>query len=153
MQNKLQRQLNIKDIILEQRTSSQEAIKEALQERGFAITQATLSRDLNELGVLKKSDKQGGYYYALPGTVSCDTPFIASYSTLRFTGNLAVVNTEPGQAMAIASAIDQQQHLEILGTIAGYNTLFIACKEGVKHSTIAKLLNIIIPNLQYQQDE
>jgi len=126
----------IKQIIRERRVDSQEALLEQMLSRGHRVTQATLSRDLKALKVGKVSDGKTGYSYTLPG----DTKYPATekdymkdvqrgFISYEFSHNICVINTLPGHANSVALAIDQIGLNEILGTIAGDDTIFLVLKE------------------------
>ena len=123
--NKLVRQQFILDLIYKEEISSQEELRKILLKKGFNVTQATLSRDLRELSVVKKSTKTGGYKYALLGNWD-------GLSVLRceVSKNLLVFQTEPGLAPAVAYKIDNLDLGSILGTVAGENTLLAVVAEG-----------------------
>ena len=117
---------------------SQEEVTERLAALGFAVTQATVSRDLEQLGAVKV--KRGGVLsYALPDQLGA-----ADWSTGRLerilqewvvgieaAGQLIVIRTPPGSAHLVASAIDHSGLPEIAGTVSGDDTLFLAVRDGV----------------------
>ncbi|MBI9102515.1 MAG: ArgR family transcriptional regulator [Spirochaetales bacterium] len=134
---------NIKKIIRDKRIDCQEVLLEELHKEGHGVTQATLSRDLKALRVGKVSDGNKGYYYTLPG----DTQFTATekdylqdvqrgFISYDFSHNTCVVNTQPGHANSVALAIDQINIHEILGTIAGDDTVFLVLKEGADRANV-----------------
>ncbi|MGL4806514.1 MAG: arginine repressor, partial [Bacteroidales bacterium] len=113
----------IKDIITHSKVGSQDEILIHLNERGFTLTQATLSRDLKQMKVAKVPNDQGGYIYTLPFVSSRDTYILkeskstlATEITIEFSGSLAVLKTKPGYAGGIASDIDTGAPEEIIGT-------------------------------------
>ncbi len=123
--NKEQRQQAILDLIYREDISSQEKLRKRLVATGFDVTQATLSRDLRELSVVKKSSQEGKYKYTILNNWE-------GLSVLRceVSGNLLVFQTEPGLAPAVAYKIDGLQLGSILGTVAGENTLLAVVAEG-----------------------
>ncbi|MEE8161519.1 MAG: ArgR family transcriptional regulator [Acidobacteriota bacterium] len=123
--NKEQRQQAILDLIYRDDISSQEKLRKRLVATGFDVTQATLSRDLRELSVVKKSSQEGKYKYTILNNWE-------GLSVLRceVSGNLLVFQTEPGLAPAVAYKIDGLQLGSILGTVAGENTLLAVVAEG-----------------------
>lgn len=152
---KNQRLEAIKDIISHSKVSSQDEILTHLNERGFTLTQATLSRDLKQMKIAKVPNDQGGYIYTLPFVSSRDTYIlkenkstVATEITIEFSGSLAVLKTKPGYAGGIASDIDSGAPEEIIGTIAGDDTILLIPKEGVTRSRIIETLSIIIPNIK-----
>lgn len=118
--DKHKRQQEIIDQISRKTISSQEDLKAILLTAGVDVTQATLSRDLKELGVVKMVAENGLYKYTLSGpadrirVLSCEAG-----------GNILVLKTSNGMAPAVAYEIDGMDMPEILGTVAGENTLFI----------------------------
>ncbi len=154
MKVKAQRLAAIKNIINSQKVSSQEELLTLLDKDGFLTTQATLSRDLKFLKVAKVPHSDLGYIYELPQsnskpveTVQEDFP-LSGVETIDFTGNLAVIKTRPGFANSIASVIDSQDPYEILGTIAGDDTILLINREGVSKGHILEVLSLFIPGLK-----
>ncbi|MBA5629318.1 arginine repressor [Moheibacter lacus] len=146
MSEKLYRQDLIKDLISKQEISNQEELIKQLLAQEVSVTQATLSRDLRELKVSKLPNSKGNYIYQLteiePQDISTDT------ETLAFTGNLAVLKTRPGFANRIAIEIDQFKSEEILGTIAGDDTIFIAVQVNFNQKTLIHQIENLIPNIK-----
>lgn len=147
----------IKLIISSRDISSQEEILNELNEAGFEVTQATLSRDLKKLKVAKASTADGRYVYVLPNnTLYQRTPtqtpsemlMHSGFISLHFSGNLAVIRTRPGYASSIAYDIDNRNYPCILGTIAGDDTILLVLSEGTTQKEIYCLLAQIIPNLK-----
>ncbi len=131
---KARRQKQILDIIRETPVATQVELAEALRARGFNVTQATVSRDIRELGLVK-SNTGSGVRYLAPG----ERPQMISDDRLRrmfrdqvldvdYAENLVVVKTVPGAAQGVASALDQVQWPGIMGSVAGDDTIFIAVK-------------------------
>ena len=125
---------------------SQEELTEKLKELGFAVTQATVSRDLEQLGAVKV--KRGGILsYALPDQLGAADwsagrlerilrEFVVS---IEAAGQLIVLKTPPGSAHLVASAIDTAQLPEIAGTVSGDDTMFVAVRDGVAiHQVMAR---------------
>lgn len=146
MSEKLYRQQIIKDLISSSEISNQEELIKQLLTQKVAVTQATLSRDLRELKVSKLPNSKGNYIYQLteiePQEISTDS------ETLAFSGNLAVLKTRPGFANRIAIEIDQLNSKEILGTIAGDDTIFIALKENSNQKNLIYQIENLIPNIK-----
>jgi len=117
---KSRRHRAILDIVRGDGVASQEELRERLERSGYRVTQATLSRDLRELGVVKRSTRRGAYRYSMPqpadpaGVLSC-----------RVGGALLVMRTEMGMAPRVAYRIDALGLPEVLGTVAGEDTLLI----------------------------
>lgn len=134
-------------IIETQMISNQEELLKQLELSGFQVTQATLSRDIKQLKVIKLHDGDGNYAYRLPdypGILPQTKEQTQHHPNIEFSGNLAVVKTRPGYAMGIASDIDNHAPEEILGTIAGDDTILIIPREGVSRDKIIKALSHFI---------
>ncbi len=129
---KLQRHAAILRIVRERRIESQDALRAALAAEHITVTQATLSRDIRELGLAKLVDPQGGSYYANPNEGSLRPDLSQILPTLlvssEATGPLIVIKTATGGAPAVAAALDQAGWKEIIGTLAGDDTLLIIAK-------------------------
>ncbi|MCL1818758.1 MAG: ArgR family transcriptional regulator [Spirochaetaceae bacterium] len=145
----------IKRIIKSNRVASQEEFLNILAGEGYSVTQATLSRDLKLLKVGKVSEGQDGYYYTLPGegdgfelekTYAQD--FQRGYVSIEFSHNLGVVRTLGGHANSVALALDNLGMEEILGTIAGDDTVFMVFREGVTGPRVIEKLREKIPDLE-----
>jgi transcriptional regulator of arginine metabolism len=145
-------------IISSQQLGSQEELLNALQKEGFKLTQATLSRDLKQLKVAKAATMGGNYVYVLPNDAMykrVSTPQsiremmqVPGFVSIQFSKNIGVIKTRPGYASSIAWNIDNSNIPEILGTIAGDDTIFIVLEEGVTHEEIMDKLGKVVPNLQ-----
>jgi transcriptional regulator of arginine metabolism len=129
---KERRQRAIADLIRAGALASQEELAAQLAGLGFAVTQATISRDLEQIGAVKV--RRGGQLsYALPDQVQGSAgPRLAAVfrefvRTIDTAANLVVVKTPPGSAHLIGVALDHSQLPEIVGTICGDDTIFIAC--------------------------
>ena len=147
----------LKMLISSMELGSQEEVLQALKKEGFKLTQATLSRDLKQLKVAKAASMNGKYVYVLPNETMykrihkplsavemMNTP---GFISINFSGNMGVIKTRPGYASSIAYNIDNSDIPEILGTIAGDDTIFIVVKEGANQNNIIEGLNGIIPNI------
>lgn len=144
---KQQRQHAILDLVRRERLGSQRAILERLRELGFRVTQSTISRDLEELGLARMRDGEGRTRYVPPGEVQPPPRLSLLRHLLRefagevqASGSLAVVKTPPGAAQAVASAIDQAELNEVIGTVAGDDTILVVSAEGVRGRTVARRL-------------
>ncbi len=137
---KMTRHAKIKEIIDKNKIETQEDLAAALRNEGIEVTQATVSRDIKELMLVKVPDANGHYHYAYPKEHNMlltpgrlERTFQDSIVSVKSTDNMVVVRTLPGTAQAVAYAIDYMKWPEILGTIAGDDTVFIAVanKEGI----------------------
>jgi transcriptional regulator of arginine metabolism len=150
----------LKMLISSQQLGSQEEVLQALQREGFTLTQATLSRDLKQLKVAKAASMNGKYVYVLPNETMYKRVHKSQSAremlanpgsiSLEFTGNIGVLKTRPGYASLLAYNIDNSDLHDILGTIAGDDTIFIAIKEGIDRKSVAERLSEIIPELNSQ---
>ena len=140
------RQKAIAELIRAEPLASQEEATARLGALGFTVTQATVSRDLDQLGAVKVK-RGGALCYALPDQLGG-----ADWSTSRLerivaewvvsvepAGQMLVLKTPPASAHLVASAVDQAQMPEIAGTVAGDDTLFVALRDGVNpHAMLAR---------------
>jgi transcriptional regulator of arginine metabolism len=131
------RQRAIRDLVEQRPIRTQQELAAALRERGFRATQATISRDIAELQLVKV-DREGVAVYALPARLAEADPtgeerlrrlFRDIPVEFREAGPILVLVTLPGSAHAIAAALDRARWPEAVGTIAGDDTLFIACAD------------------------
>lgn len=158
MKNKVQRQLEIRKIIQKGSVHSQDELLVALKKKGFDLTQATLSRDLKVLQVAKVPHPVKGYVYTIPDKGQLEQENTAElnrinyladgFKDLQFSGNLAVLKTVPGYASSIAAVIDQASPWEILGTVAGDDTILIIQREGISRNILVEALIRIMPKLR-----
>jgi transcriptional regulator of arginine metabolism len=126
---KTQRHAAILRVVREQRIESQDELRAALSQQGFAVTQATLSRDIRELGLAKVADPGGGAYYTHPhrGAVRPELGQVlpALLVSVDGVGPFLVLKTASGSAGAVTEALDQTGWSEIVGTIAGDDTVLV----------------------------
>ena len=158
MKIKNSRMETLKMLISSQELCSQEEVLQALEKEGYKLTQATLSRDLKQLKVAKAATMSGKYVYVLPNDTMykrVTTPksaremmLVSGFLAIHFTGNLAIIKTRPGYASSIAYNIDSSDMPDILGTIAGDDTIFVAVKEGISHERIITQLSYVIPDIK-----
>ena len=148
----------IKMLISSMELGSQEEVLQALEKEGFRLTQATLSRDLKQLKVAKAASMSGKYVYVLPNDTMykrVSTPpsimemlQISGFLSINFSGNIGVIKTRPGYASSIAYNIDNSNSTNIIGTIAGDDTILIVIKEGVNTQDVINELGNVIPNIR-----
>lgn len=127
---KPQRHAEILDVVRKNRIHSQEVLRELLLARGIDVAQATLSRDIRELGLVKVPDDDGGSTYVVPTHVTDPTPTLgrllpALYLGADGVGNLLLVKTLTGGAQPIAVALDWEEWPEVVGTLAGDDTILV----------------------------
>ncbi len=140
---KRERQEAILSLISSHSIASQEDLKRLMGERGWSVTQATLSRDLRDLGVMR-APTESGARYVLPEMVgdddklSLDSVLPQWFSKIDGVGELIVLHTMPGGAQPIAEALDSEAWPEIIGTIGGENTVLIVCRSAAARTTLTE---------------
>ena len=155
MKGRLVRLKALRKFIHSQKFKSQEALLSCLRDEGFAVTQATLSRDLKMLKVGKVSDGSGAYVYFLPGEEEPKqsertyiNDFLQGYISIDWSGNIVVVKTRSGHADPVCLALDSFDMEEVLGTIAGRDdTVALFLREGVSGEDFMKRMKEIMPEL------
>ena len=145
----------IKMLISSRELSKQEELMEELEKAGYPTAQATLSRDLKLLRVVKVQNGQGRYVYMMPNnqsyrSVSDSHVTVTAMNRLgalgvRFSGNLAVVKTLPGHASHVAYDIDKANLDCVLGTVAGDDTVILVLEEGADRAQVLDRLGGVIP--------
>ncbi len=149
---KTQRHNKIKDLIQKMDIDTQNALADQLNACGFNVTQATVSRDIKELGLVKVLAENGGYKYALPvktaETMNISTKvinvFCESVLSIDCSQNIVVIKTLSGSANAAGTLIDKLNMPEILGCIAGDDTIFVVVSStDVAPSVVDKLKKIV----------
>lgn len=133
MANKSDRQTAIRELIAARAVASQEELRRLLLQRGWDVTQSTLSRDLREMRVARMPDADGARYAVMGiaddgGRAALETLLPSLFSRIDGVGELAVLRTVPGGAQSVAVAIDSENWPDILGTIAGDDTILIVCR-------------------------
>ena len=152
MNQKSKRLSIIRKIIRSEYISSQEELIKRLEECGVQVTQSTLSRDLKYMHVAKVPHKEKGYIYVLPNNSRDDlviSPNITDNITnIAFSGNMCVISSKPGYASAISVPIDNKGINEILGTIAGDNTILLILRDGFDMESLMEQLYMLFPSLR-----
>ena len=129
-----QRQVKIADLVREHEVETQEELLALLRSEGYEVTQATVSRDIKKLRLIKVAGANGKYKYAtVAGGDSSDADKIRQVldqvlKSVCVAGNLVIVKTIPGAAQAACAAIDSREFPEICGSIAGDDTIFLAVR-------------------------
>ncbi len=149
---KIKRQQLILEIIAKNPMATQEQIVQELDERGFKVTQATVSRDIKELGLIKYPFGENHHRYVLPPNQAAVNAYsrlqrLVKDSVLKVddSENLILVRTLPGTAHAVASCLDSLPWPEILGTVAGDDTILIVVKP-------REMVPVVIERLQKLRD-
>ena len=140
MADRTQRRQLIRDLVATREITSQGELVSLLAGAGVDATQATVSRDLEELGITKYRGADGRTSYALPDSGGLAQMLRQFAQTIDFSGNLAVVRTPPGAAAAVASAVDAANLPGVLATVQGDDTLLVVAREGASGSQIAEQL-------------
>ena len=144
------RQMAILDIIAKHDVETQEELAEALRARGIQVTQATVSRDIKELRLLKVLSGHGGYKYATADKAEHGLTdrfvrmFMDSVVSIRYAQNIVVLKTLSGSANVAAEAIDSMHWQEILGTMAGDNTILVVVHDETEAATVAARLEELL---------
>jgi len=142
---KAQRHAAILRLVREHSIPSQERLRALLVHTGFDVTQATLSRDIHELGLIKQQHEGGTPYYAAPPDELVPTPTLAGFlSSLLLrsdgVGPLLVIRTPTGGAGALAAALDREAWPEVLGSLAGDDTVLIVARSPAARRKLARRL-------------
>ena len=145
-------------LISSRQMGSQDEVLQALSQEGIKITQATLSRDMKQLKVAKAATVNGTYIYVLPNEtmykrvhgsqLASEMLRIPGFQSINFSGNIGVIKTRPGYASSIAYNIDNSDIPEILGTIAGDDTIFIVVRQGSSPQEVIDSLEAVIPDIK-----
>jgi transcriptional regulator of arginine metabolism len=135
----------IREFLRTTRISSQEQLRELLLARGFDVAQATLSRDMRQLRLVKGTDVHGRPHYQLPAEETAHVPPLirllpALFLSAESAGNLLVIRTLTGGAQPVAEAIDWQEWPEVLGTIGGDDTILVVLRDPAEAPAIQRRL-------------
>ena len=144
--NKQERQRVIQELIATRPIGSQEELRQLLAERGLDVTQSTLSRDMRDLRIARIPSPAGIRYTSAvaaspdEGRATLASIFPQLFARLDVVGELIVVKTVVAGAQPIAEAIDSEGNPDVLGTIAGENTILLICRSEAARERIAKRL-------------
>ena len=150
MANKRDRQALILELVQARPVSSQEELRRLLAARGWEVTQATLSRDLRDLGLARVSTEDG-VRYVVPDALADDSRPALDATLAQFldsvdgVGELIVLKTLAGGAQPVAEAIDAAAWPEVLGTIGGENTILVVCRSGEARAEVMRRLERLGP--------
>lgn len=157
MKNKKERLHLIVDLVRKNSIGSQNELAQMLKKCGCEVTQATLSRDLKTLKITKVATNDGGYMYIIPDNNDLQNSMLMSgresmtvqqqvgFVSLAFSGHMAVIKTRNGYAAGLAYDIDMSRSEEVLGTIAGADTVFAIMREDVSHEEALKFFSRFVP--------
>ena len=155
MKKKKDRLETVVSLIKKNRIADQDTLLGMLREEGFDVTQATLSRDLKELKVGKISDGWSGYYYSFLSSETVKQSHRELVQDVRhgivsieFNGVMGVIKTKSGHANSVCYALDNLGLPEILGSIAGDDTIFIILREGVTKEDLIEVFKKEIPETE-----
>lgn len=136
---KTHRQIKVKELVEKIVIRTQDELAEALRSEGIDVTQATVSRDIKEMMLVKVPTGDGGHRYAFPSehsiTVSMarlEKTFQDSVLSVNSSGNIVVLRTLPGTAQAVAYVLDNTRWPEVIGTVAGDDTIFLVIKPEIE---------------------
>lgn len=131
---KSRRHAKILDIISEYPIETQDELLTRLKDEGYKATQATISRDIKDLRLVKTLGSDGKYRYVSAAKNSTDirtnfsSLFASSVNSIDFAQNIVIIKTLSGMAQAVCAALDSNDYKAVVGTIAGDDTIFIACR-------------------------
>ena len=129
----------ILELITEQSVGTQELLIQLLAERGIKTTQATLSRDIQQLNLVKQRDSNGEFRYALPAAAAEEKSlFEEAVLSVDFAMNTIVLKCRAGMAQGTCAAIDSVNHQGVVGTIAGDDTIFILVRTEEEAKKLSK---------------
>jgi transcriptional regulator of arginine metabolism len=147
--NKRERQATILELVAAEPVASQEDLRALLKQRGWSVTQSTLSRDIQELRLARVSTDEGTRYQrGDTGQTARERRALDAFLPQLLTSvdgvrEFLVVKTEPGGAQAVGEAIDREPNAGILGTIAGDNTVLVICRSTEARERLARRLKAL----------
>jgi transcriptional regulator of arginine metabolism len=147
---KAQRQMKIREIIGNSEIETQDALVDSLRNAGLNVTQATVSRDIKELHLIKVPLDDGRYKYSLPADQRFNPmqklkrTLNDNFISIDFTDHLVVMKSLPGTANAIGALVDNLEWNEIMGTICGDDTILIICRTKQQSKNIVEQILSII---------
>ena len=150
MRNKQMRQTRIRELLYRRVIDTHEKLAEVLQQQGIEVSQSTLSKDLREIGVVRVPQADGGFRYTLPeaGSTLRDLhilerelqDFLVQTEQVI---NMVLVRTASGHAQSVCEAIDRMSWVEVAGTLAGENTIFIVTRSEQDAATLVDKINAV----------
>ncbi|KIL75247.1 transcriptional regulator AhrC/ArgR [Bacillus badius] len=142
--NKGQRHIKIREIIANNEIETQDELVDYLKELGYNVTQATVSRDIKELHLVKVPLMDGRYKYSLPADQRFNPlqklkrSLVDAFVSIDSAGHFVVMKTLPGNAQAVGALIDNLDWEEIMGTICGDDTCLLICRAPEHTSTVSQ---------------
>jgi transcriptional regulator of arginine metabolism len=149
MANKTDRQNTIRDLVEGRPVASQEELRKLLHQRGWDVTQSTLSRDLREMRLARVPTADGGARYTTtdaapdPSRATLDTLLPQLFDRIDGVGELLVLHTVPGGAQTVAFALDSETWPDLLGTIAGDDTILLICRSATAREKLARRIQTL----------
>lgn len=145
------RQEKILELIKQQDIETQEELADKLIESGFSVTQATVSRDIRALNLVKSAAQNGGYKYVQPHVAAGAQPRLGlalseSVTSIDFAGNLIVIKTYPGMAQPIATRVDAYHSHDILGCVAGDDSILVVIRDPSSAKQISETIRFLLKN-------
>lgn len=141
------RQKEILEIIRQNVVSNQDSLQELLRQRGFPVTQATISRDIRELNLIKKADASGVYRYIVPEqTAPYGDLLTGNILAADYAGHTLVIKCRTGTAQAVCTVLDEMARPEVVGTLAGDDTIFVLMRTGEQAKRFAAEIVQIVQN-------
>jgi len=147
---KSNRQKKILEIITHYHIETQDDLIERLLMEGFSVTQATVSRDIRELQLNKVMTGKGSYRYVAPkkeemvAGMKINAALVDSIINVDYAQNLVVVHTLPGLAQAVAAGIDNLNLAEVLGSVAGDDTILVAARNETAAKNISERIHVLM---------
>lgn len=145
------RHIKIREIIKNNEIETQDELVDELRNAGFNVTQATVSRDIKELHLIKVPLDDGRYKYSLPNDQKFNPlnklkrALVDNFVQIDFTGNMIVMKCLPGTANAIGSLLDNLEWTEVMGTIAGDDTILMICRtESQSRQVIEQIRSLLV---------
>ncbi len=142
----------IEKLVSEKIIISQEELLRLMEGTGIKCTQATLSRDLRQLGISRGFDGKGGYRYMFPGKKTQTAETVPGHESEAVTGitwarGMMLIHTHPGFASAVALKIDSAERYEIAGTVAGDDTILLIPRDNISNEAVEECLSLIFKNI------
>lgn len=136
-----ERLLTIKKILNDEEIETQDQLLKRVENRGFHVTQSTISRDIAKLGLIKKRNSEGKFVYALPGQQTLSWLMNQMLYSIEQAQHMVVVKVKPGFANSVASEIDNFEWKELVGSIAGDDTILLITRDNAEASSLMKKID------------
>lgn len=135
------RHLAIKSILSDEEIETQEQLLKRVEDRGFHVTQSTISRDIAKLGLIKKRNQSGRYIYSLPEKQTLADLVGQMLYSVEQAQNLIVLKVRPGSANTVAAEIDRFEWKELVGSVAGDDTILLITKNNEEATVLIKKID------------